>query len=237
MGNISTNKIAVTGSTGILGRELSRYLSFIPVTRDMVDIRNKEEVEKTFKEIDPDVTVHLAAISRATDAEANMDLAYDTNVLGTRNVSSVSKHIIYISTDYVFNGEDGYYNEKDTPDPQTYIGLTKYLGELEAKKAKRYTIIRTSFKEIPYRHPVAPVDMFTSADYVPIIAYHIANCIKHASELPEILHVGTERKTIVTLARKTRQVQEIVRDDISISLPYDCSLDTSLYDRLCSNWE
>lgn len=237
MGNISTHKIAVTGATGLLGRELSRYLDFIPVTHQMVDITNKEQVEKVFNEINPDVIVHLAAISKATTAELDKDVAYKTNVVGTANVASVAKHLIYMSTDYVFDGNKGMYTEDDKPNPQTYIGLTKYLGEKEARKAKRYTIIRTSFKEIPYPHSVVPGNMFSSADYIPIIAYKLAQAIKHYDKLPNTLHIGTERKRLYDLARKTKDVGMISRSDVNIPLPYDCSLDTSLYDSLCSNWE
>src|SRR3990167_7048861 len=189
MARMVRKKIIVTGAEGLLGTELKRYLDFIPLTFKNCDVTDYDQVGKIFTKINPDITLHLAAISTVIEAAKNPKEAYRVNVEGTENVALWSKHLIYISTDYVFDGKKGNYRENDIPFPQTILGITKLLGEERTRWADKYTIIRTSFKEIPFKHNQAPFDMYTSADYVPIIAYHIAQAIKNADKLPKILHI------------------------------------------------
>ena len=62
------------------------------------------------------------------------------------NASKVSAKVIYVSTDYVFNGEkEGTYQEEDQPDPRSVYGKSKYLGEEEARKYEKHFIVRTSW--------------------------------------------------------------------------------------------
>ena len=219
--------ILVTGANGLLGTTLANYLNFTGIDVDDCDIRDFKQVEKVFKKLKPDVTVHLAAIVDATDTDKQ--LAWDTNVVGTENVALCSNHLIYISSDYVFDGQQGDYKETDIPNPQSFYGITKLLGEQAAKFTPNHTIIRTSFKAIPFKHDQAPSDMYTTADYVPIIAYQLAQAIMNYQHLPEILHIGTDKKSVYQLAQRTKNVKEISVEDIKAKLPKDCSLNTDLW--------
>ena len=222
--------ILVTGAKGLLATNLANYLDFVGIDREY-DIRDAKIIEKVFKRIKPDLVVHLAAIVDATDS--NKDLMWGTNVLGTQNVALNSPHLIYISTDYVFDGKKGNYKENDLINPQSYYAESKAKGEIETHWAKKYTIIRTSFKPIPFKHDQAPDNMFTSADYVPIIAYNIALAIKNYKKLPPFLHIGTERKSVYDLAIRTKpNVKRIKLKDIKANLPRDCSLNTDLWKSL-----
>lgn len=226
-------KIVMTGANGFLGTELQKYIDCIPLDIDDVDITDEKKTKEIFEKLQPDVTVHLAAIVSVVDAERDRNRTVKVNIEGTRIVASCSSHIIYMSSDYVFDGERGMYKEEDIPNPRTFIGITKWMGEFNSFYAPRVTIIRTSFKPEPFKHNQAPSDMFTSADYISVIAPMIAKAVKNAYILPKILHIGTERKSVYDLAIRTKpDIKKISLKDIPYSLPKDCSLDTFRWDKL-----
>lgn len=147
--------------------------------------------------------LHLAAIADRNIADRQRQLSYDTNVRGTANVALVAgtfkKKMIYISTDYVFSGLQGGYKEEDRPEPANWYGFTKYAGELEVMGASdEYLIIRTSFRPTVWGYPTAYTNVFTSADYVDIIAKEILKCLE--CNVSGIIHIGTPKKTLYELA-------------------------------------
>lgn len=154
-------KILITGGSGLLSSATSAlfrdyYRTFTTYTNNQViiegcdayrlDITNKEEVFKIVGAIQPDFIIHTAALIGVGICENNKDLAYNINVNGTRHIAEaadkVNSRIIHISTDYVFDGKKGMYNETDKPNPLNYYAKTK----LEAEKLinRNHTIIRTS---------------------------------------------------------------------------------------------
>ena len=224
-------KILVTGANGLLGTNLNNYLDFIGVDFEDFDICNKDQVDNYFRLFIPDLVVHLAAIVDATDS--NKDRMWETNVMGTKNIAENASQMLYISSDYVFDGKKGNYKENDIPSPQSLYAKSKYDGEFAATFTNKAKIIRTSFKAIPFKHDQAPDDMYTSADYVPVIAYNIALAIKNFDKLPPIIHIGTERKSVYDLAIRTKpNVKRIKLKDIKANLPRDCSLNTDLWKSL-----
>jgi dTDP-4-dehydrorhamnose reductase len=112
------------------------------------DISEVEVVEK-IKQVDPDVIIHSAAITDLDKAEKNPEPAEEVNVIGTKNILKAAKensaHIIYISTDYVFDGERGDYPEEETPNTLSVYSKTKYEGEKEVRNSNvESTVFRTS---------------------------------------------------------------------------------------------
>jgi len=99
----------------------------------------------------PDVVIHCAAYTAVDKAEDERDLCYAVNVLGTKNIVEACKELdakmVYISTDYVFDGEkEEPYEVTDTPNPVNYYGYTKYLGEEAVKNnLEKYFIVRISW--------------------------------------------------------------------------------------------
>ncbi|MDI6818634.1 MAG: dTDP-4-dehydrorhamnose reductase [Methanothermobacter thermautotrophicus] len=146
-------KILITGSSGMLGSDLVDILSrrHEVVTSGSLDIRDLEGVMELLRETRPDAVVHAAAFTDVDCAETERDTAYQVNVLGTRNIaaaaSAVGSSILYISTDYVFDGEKGDgYLEFDEPNPLNFYGKTKYLGEVSVRQlSERFYIVRTSW--------------------------------------------------------------------------------------------
>jgi len=81
----------------------------------------------------PDVVVHSAALTDVDRCERERELAYKMNVEGTRATAMAAEKagsfLVYISTDYVFDGLAGMYREDDSPNPLSYYGYSKLLGE------------------------------------------------------------------------------------------------------------
>jgi dTDP-4-dehydrorhamnose reductase len=149
-------KSLVTGVKGQLGydivKELTKrgYTDILAVDYEDMDITNKEQVESVIKGYNPDVIFHCAAYTAVDKAEENVEACTKVNVEGTRNIAEVAKEIgsklIYISTDYVFDGtKEGIYEVTDTPNPKSVYGLTKYKGELEALKNDKTYVVRISW--------------------------------------------------------------------------------------------
>jgi dTDP-4-dehydrorhamnose reductase len=149
-------KCLVTGVKGQLGydvvRELNRrgYTDILAIDYEDMDITNKEQVEKVIKGYNPDVIFHCAAYTAVDKAEENVEACTKVNVVGTRNISEVSNEIgsklIYISTDYVFDGtKNTPYEVTDETNPKSVYGLTKRQGEIEALKNLKTYVVRTSW--------------------------------------------------------------------------------------------
>lgn len=231
--------ILLTGSTGVLGQELQKHIECWAPTRKEVDINiplgEANKIIASFSEIK--LIVHCAAFTDLVRAEKEKELAYQTNVIGTRNLASLGIPIIYISTEYVFDGLKGDYVEEDYPNPQNFYALTKLLGECESRRNTKSVVIRCLFKPRPFKHDVACVDQFTTGDYVEVIAKEIALAIKKFDELPATLHIGTGKKSTYVLARESREVGEIRVEEITgVKLPRDTSLDCSKWNKLKEKW-
>ena len=149
-------KYLVTGVNGQLGYDIVRemknngYSEVLGTSRDTMDITDRERVLNVISSYKPDVIFHCAAWTQVDKAEDNFDLVYKVNVEGTRNVVDASiinkSKLFYISTDYIFDGKkDGMYDEGDMPNPQNVYGLTKYLGEMEARRNPNHFIARISW--------------------------------------------------------------------------------------------
>ena len=148
-------KVLITGSKGMLGHDLVKILSkeneIIATTHDTLDITDIEETISTIKEINPDIVINAAAFTAVDAAETDEDLAYQVNVIGTRNLAvacqKADSALVYISTDYVFDGTKGEsYREYDTTNPLGVYGKTKYLGEVYIRDLlDKFYIVRTSW--------------------------------------------------------------------------------------------
>jgi dTDP-4-dehydrorhamnose reductase len=117
-----------------------------------LDITDAEAVEKTITELHPDVIVHCAAWTAVDAAEEKKDLVMKINVDGTQNIANAAKAIdakmVYISTDYVFNGQGTTPWDPDCKDyePLSVYGESKLGGELAVSKTlEKYFIVRIAW--------------------------------------------------------------------------------------------
>jgi len=149
-------KVLVTGADGQLGYDVVKELKelnieHIGVDKEDFDLTNENETKEFILGYNPDVIVHCAAYTDVDQAEIEKELCYQVNVEGTRYVAEAAKELdakmLYISTDYVFDGEgEEPFEVTDQPDPINYYGETKYQGEQIVKKLlDKYFIVRTSW--------------------------------------------------------------------------------------------
>lgn len=149
-------KFLVTGINGQLGYDVKQelidrgYSDILAPTREEMDITKKEQVEKIVLDYQPNIIFHCAAYTAVDKAEEEKEKCYDINVNGTKYLvqcaSEVGAKIIYISTDYVFDGtKEGIYDVDDRTCPINYYGETKWLGEEEVRKYPNHIITRISW--------------------------------------------------------------------------------------------
>lgn len=219
--------ILLTGGSGLLGRELRRIIPDLNApNRNQLDITNPKGL-RNYKLI-----VHAAAYTDVLKAEKEKKICYLINVLGTRKMASFKIPMLYISTEYVFDGEKGDYCEEDYPHPVNFYSLTKLLGEYESRNT-RSVVIRCLFKPRPFEHPAACEDQFTTGDYVDRIAEKIAWCIVHFDRLPETLHVGSRKRSTWELAYESNpDVSKTFLERMPVHLPRDTSLNLTKWRKL-----
>ncbi|NJF25158.1 dTDP-4-dehydrorhamnose reductase [Thermococcus sp. Bubb.Bath] len=148
-------KVAIIGANGQLGTDLVEVFSndsefeVVPLTHKDLDVTVPETLE-ILKRLKPDVIINTAAYVRVDDAEVYPEKAFAVNSIGALNVARVASKIgavnVYISTDYVFDGEKGEpYNEDDMPNPINVYGTSKYAGEIFTRNySPKHYIIRVA---------------------------------------------------------------------------------------------
>lgn len=148
-------KILITGAGGQLGYDLIRVLSprheIWAMKKKDLDVTNEGQVMEVIQRIKPNVIIHAAAYTSVDLAEDNEEEAYRVNANGTRNIAAAANRtkskLIYISTDYVFDGEKGKpYTELDEPSPVGIYGNSKLEGERWTQLlSNHFFILRTAW--------------------------------------------------------------------------------------------
>lgn len=236
--------ILMTGGSGKLGRELRTLLPEIATPpRAELDIIRPETIAAALERYQPEVVVHAAAYTDVAGAECDRELCWRTNVDGTRHIvrALLGTHVtlVYLSTDYVFDGTRGMYREDETPGPvRNYYALTKLVAESIVRLLPRHLAIRSSFRARQWPYPVAFTDVYTSQDYIDVIAPDIALAITRCREISyDTLHIATERKTSFELARRRNpEVRAASKAEAPVALPDDISLDVSRWAKLQEEW-
>ena len=140
-------KIFITGGSGLLGSKVaeiaqargdevfSGYAHNLPEygRAAKFDLLDEMSIYELVGKIKPEVIIHSAALTDVDRCERETELAYQMNVEGTRAIATAAEKagsfLVYISTDYVFDGNRGMYREDDRTNPVSYYGYSKLLGE------------------------------------------------------------------------------------------------------------
>lgn len=225
-------KIVLTGGSGLLGTELQKLNTYIAPPHQAFDLLNVYLMRLYLSEIKPDLVLHAAALTGLGRCDKEKKDAYNINAMGTKSISSICKSLniqmIYMSTDYVFDGTKGMYSEKDIPNPMNYYAKTKWIGEAFVQGMGQ-KIIRTSFKKSPWPHNVAFTNKFTSCQEVADVAKKIDILTHHYIGWDGILHVGGPRISFYDLAMKSNEnVKPAYLERFNdYGIPLDTSLDCS----------
>ena len=155
-------KFLVTGAAGLVGNQLVKDLSnshdvFSCYNQSQpesgtplkMDLQNHEMISNVLLETEPDVVIHLGAMTGVDSCEKEESMAFDINTNATQVVaqqcSKLDKFLIYVSTDYVFDGYSSMYRESDVPYPLSIYGKSKLGGEKVVQEfSSNWCIARTS---------------------------------------------------------------------------------------------
>ena len=220
-------KFLVTGSAGLVGHKVVKDLSEshevfscynkskpqfgIPMKMDLL---NHEMISNVLLETEPDVVIHLGAMTGVDLCETQQDNALKINSQATeilaKECAKINSFMVYVSTDYVFDGNSGLYEENDATNPLGFYGKSKLLGEKSVQNfSSDWCIARTS---TPFGlHPTKksfPIwvienlqkqkqidvltDQFTSPTYVPSLSRMLIEISER--HLTGIIHVAGASK-------------------------------------------
>ena len=160
-------RVLITGSNGLLGQKLIYQLIGYPdfevfatsrgENRTLLkkryeyiplDITDANEIEETFAEVNPDIVINSAAMTNVDACEDDKDGCWDLNVNAVQLLADACEkynaHLIHVSTDFIFDGEEGPYDEEALPKPLSYYGESKVAAEEVVKSSKcSWSIART----------------------------------------------------------------------------------------------
>lgn len=159
-------KILITGANGLLGQKLVEQLvaegKFEVIATGKgtcrlnsggfiyqeLDITDSDQVNEVITRIAPETIIHSAAMTNVDQCELNQDACLLVNVKATeylvRAAEKVQSHFIFVSTDFIFSGENGPYDEEADAAPVNFYGETKLTGEELVKNSKTsWAIART----------------------------------------------------------------------------------------------
>lgn len=147
-------KILLTGATGQLGRSCRQEFAtdkLILATSANCNLRNSQQCYEFVRQAKPDVIIHTAAYTNVRGAETDAETCYAVNAQGTAALAKAARSLdavmVYISTDYVFDGHRSRpYREDDAVNPLNVYGRSKLAGELAVRAlVPRHFVLRTSW--------------------------------------------------------------------------------------------
>ena len=172
IGRHLVQRLSETGAYSVAGTFLSQLPAEEGCSWHRLDLTDPAHLERFFHSAQPDVVVHLAALADVNTAEQEPNLATAVNVAGTETVARLCRQsgarLVFMSTEYVFDGASGPYREDDAPGPTTHYGWTKWEAERRvAELAGDWSIVRTSIV-YGWPHP-------GKRNFVPWLIDHLGN--------------------------------------------------------------
>lgn len=149
LGQSLVKKIMVREKTELLCSSIENESLIKGVEYSKTDITIKDQVKKLVLDFVPDYIINAAAFTNVDKCETERELAWKINVSGVENLAHYSRlvdaHLTHVSTDYVFDGNDGPYSESDSTNPISYYGRTKLASENALKiSGSKFAIVRTN---------------------------------------------------------------------------------------------
>lgn len=251
------SKTIVIIGDGFIGRNLFRYFNTkydtVLTNRSLLDLKEENSIQNFFSGIDPTHIIYAAGIKDVKYCEQHHDDALTINSFGISKIlryTSDKSKFIYLSTDYVFDGHHGNYSENDHPNPLTFYGKSKLLGELITQYSRmNSTIVRTSgvygkqcpwmdwlFKSLKENNKIeCYANVINSPTYVMNLAEMIDDvCMDPFIDYTGIINLSgkplNRYELYQSVARAYHMDEELLYPGFDNSyFPHDISLNTDLY--------
>lgn len=233
--------ILFTGGSGLLGGEVKQLLSgahYPPSS--LFNVTQYSQMQDFLKDKTIHLLIHAAAFTSPPLVEKDPQKALDANIIGTANIVKLCMahkiRLMYISTDYVFKGDQGNYKEDDPVHPVNKYAWSKLGGECAVKMYDNALIVRTSFGPNVFPFPKAFIDQWTSRESVRQIAKKIVALVD--TEMKGIIHVGGPRRTVYEYAKSldpSKQIESLSVKEVPFTVPQDTSLDCRVYEKITTS--
>ena len=218
------------GGSGKLGSEIALIdKTFYSPKRSELDIENPDSIRMFFSENKSiRLILNCAAFTDTIGAERNPGECFSVNMVGPFNIAKYRPddcRFVHISTDYVFDGEDGLYSVEDKINPISNYARSKAAAEMVVLSFSNTLIIRTSFFPREFPHSAAFDDQWTSKGFVDEIAPIVLE--ETLSDRVGLCHVGMSRRSVYEAAKqRSPEVKRIKRSSVlsEIKIPRDTSL-------------
>ena len=197
-------KIIVTGSDGRFGKILEKLNNkLILRNKRQLNILSVQSITKNLKKFKPTHILHLAGLSRPMKIhDQNIQKSIDLNIIGTCNIvkeaSKFGVKVIYLSSNYVYPGTRGNYNEEDALKPWNNYSWSKLGGECAVQMYRNSLIIRLCMTEKPFIHKQAYANVKSNFIYQEDAAKLVLKVINKKG----IINIGGPSQTIFNFAKK-----------------------------------
>jgi len=233
--------ILVSGGNGEFATELNKCntsYKIVSPSKEEMNVKNINDLEYHMSSQRPDYFIHAGALTRPMVIhEDSPDESISANIIGTANVvltcMKYNIKLIYLSTDYVYPGTEGNYNEDDSLKPVNKYAWSKLGGECSVRLYDNHLILRMSMNKRPFPHPKALVDMRKSLMYIDEAARVILKLLNENGTI----NIGGKSQSVYDFVHETNpDIGKITLDEINdVKMAKNCSLNTTKLRRILNN--
>ncbi len=199
-------KILFTGGNGRFGsvfKKTTKLKNIKYPTKKEFNILNPNLMAAYLKKFRPNIIIHAAGLSRPMMIhDKNINLSIDSNIIGTCNLVKLCKKfnikLVYLSTNYVYPGIKGNYDENNCLLPFNNYAWSKLGGECAVQMYKNSLILRICMTEKPFIHKKAFIDLITNFIFHEDVIKIFPKIIKERG----ILNIGGKTKSVYDFAKK-----------------------------------
>ena len=235
-------KILISGGDGRFAKELITQNTdhvIIPLSKTNMDVTDLLSIDNAIKKYKPDIFIHTAALSRPMilhDLEPNTSI--QLNIIGTSNcvLACIQNNIkfVYISTDFVYPGIAGQYEETDGVYPVNKYAWSKLGGECACMIYDNSLILRMAMLEYPFTHNKAFIDSYKSCIWHSEAARILYKLID--KDATGIYNIGKEKKSIFDfVSTENVNILPMSKNDITELVPSDISMDLTKLNKVIND--
>jgi len=220
---------------GLLGSEIINQSNwdYISRSKDNFDVKKFESLKSKLSNYDNILNCIAFTKTYSLDENLHKEINYEFVKELTSYCNENKKKLIHISTDYVYANSENPRSENDEciPDENWYAKTKLMADEYIISNSNNFLLLRLSHKPFPFPYEFAWDDVFTNADYTPIITKHVTDLIK--KDCFGVYNVGTQRKSIYDLAKSSNPSVIAIKSPSNV--PKDVSMNVNKFNNIYSN--